>query len=59
MHIALPENLKEWCFYDVNTFSYQLKEGAPENIKKEFKEYKNKSGIQVYKKDGDIYTSTE
>lgn len=43
MQITLPEELKEWCYYDVKSFSWQLKKNAPEDIRKKFQEYKDRS----------------
>lgn len=43
MQIVLPDELKEWCYYDIKKFSYQLKENAPKDIVKKFKEYKDRS----------------
>lgn len=43
MQIALPDELKKWCRYDIQTFSYILREDAPPDIVKKFKEYKERS----------------
>lgn len=43
MQIVLPDELKEWCYYDIKKFSYQLKKNAPEDIVKKFKKYKDRS----------------
>ena len=42
MQDRLPEELKKWCYYDISKFSYQLKENAPEEIKKKFQIYQDK-----------------
>ncbi len=43
MRNKIPNELKKWCNYDVNTFSYQLKENAPDNIKEQFQKYKDRA----------------
>lgn len=41
MRNKIPDKLKKWCYYDVNTFSYQLKENVPDDIKDLFQKYKD------------------
>lgn len=39
MQIALPEELKQWCYYDITKFRYVLKDGAPDGIKEKYRKY--------------------
>lgn len=48
MQITLPNDLKEWCYYDVSKFKYVLKENAPKHIQKKFKKHEEKS-LKMYK----------
>ncbi len=40
MQIVLPKDLEEWCYYDIKSFSWKLKDNAPKEIKERFKKYK-------------------
>lgn len=48
MKIVLPNELKEWCYYDVSKFKYVLRDDAPKHIQKEFKKYEEKS-LKMFK----------
>lgn len=48
MQIVLPDELKEWCYYDVKRFTWVLKDNAPKEIVKKFQEHKEKS-LERYK----------
>lgn len=48
MQIVLPNELKEWCYYDIKKFSWQLKDNAPKEIVKKFQKYKEIS-LERYK----------
>lgn len=43
MQIVLPKELKQWCYYDVKRFSWQLKPNTPKDIKEKFQKHKEKS----------------
>ena len=60
MQIVLPDELKKWCYYDVKKFSYQIQENAPEDIKKRFEEYKERS-LEMFnvKKEWEEYHNKE
>lgn len=49
MQINLPEKFKKWCDYNKELFDYILKQNAPENIKKEFEQFKQDELFQKYK----------
>ena len=48
MQIVLPDELKEWCYYDIKSFSWQIKKDAPKEIIKKFEKHKEKS-LERYK----------
>lgn len=48
MQIVLPKELEQWCYYDIKSFSWQLKENPPKEIKEKFEKYK-KIELERYK----------
>lgn len=48
MQIVLPKELEQWCYYDIKSFSWKLKEKAPKEIKEKFEKYKEIS-LERYK----------
>lgn len=43
MQIALPNELKKWCYYDVKIFSWRLKKDAPKEIIEKFHKHEERS----------------
>lgn len=48
MQIVLPKELEKWCYYDIKTFSWRLKNNAPQDIVEKFEKHKEK-GLERYK----------